>query len=86
MLTRYRRSGMRGALALAIGTLIAIASVGVAQAQTIYFVTPSMDVSNACTTTTYVDDFGNTRSYASCTPGYTIYYTPSYEQYYFVNP
>jgi hypothetical protein len=78
-------------IALAAGVFAAMAAAGVAQAQTIYLIepgtpTPSMNVGNACTTTTYVDGFGNTTSYLLCTPSYTIQYTPGYEEYYFYNP
>jgi hypothetical protein len=85
MLVRYRTWIKRGALAtLAAAVFVALTGFA-AQAQTIYFFDPSMDLGSSCTTTYYVDSAGNLGSYVSCTPSYTIYYTPGYD-YYFYSP
>lgn len=95
MLTYYRslRPLMtRGAVTvLTVSLFLAVAAAGVAQAQTIYYdfsnATPSMDMGTVCTTTTYVDGYGNAGSYVTCRRSYTIPYdTPGYEKYYFYNP
>lgn len=95
MLTCYRslRPLMtRGVVTvLTVSIFLAVAAAGMAQAQTIYYdfsnATPSMDMGNVCTTTTYVDAYGNSGSYVTCKRPYTIqYYTPGYEKYYFYNP